>query len=153
PPVAPSAAQRPPAFQSPAPPPGVGSGIANFGETTLLGAQQGGTTVLSPEAGGRQSGTAYLVRVKTGERIEINGDFLRIGSEANYADYCIMDNRAISRSHATIKKREGEFFIVDTNSTNHTFVDSIMLQSNIEVKLSHGTKIRLGNEEFVFYLY
>ena len=43
--------------------------------------------------------------------------------------------------------------LVDTNSTNHTYVNGGMIQSNVETKLSHGTKIRLANEDFEFRLY
>ena len=39
---------------------------------------------------------------------------------------------------------------MDTNSTNHTYVNEKMIQSNREVRLSHGTRLRLANEEFEF---
>ena len=68
-------------------------------------------------------------------------------------DYFIGDNTAISRSHANIVNHNGEFFVVDTNSTNHTYVNGGMIHSNEEVKLSHGTVIRLANEDFEFKLY
>ena len=68
-------------------------------------------------------------------------------------DYFIGDNTAISRSHANIVSRDGEYFVVDTNSTNHTYVNGGMIQSNVETKLSHGSKIRLANEDFEFKLY
>jgi pSer/pThr/pTyr-binding forkhead associated (FHA) protein len=42
---------------------------------------------------------------------------------------------------------------MDTNSTNHTYVNGGMIQSNAEIKISHGTKICLANEEFEFKLY
>ncbi|MFR1949967.1 MAG: FHA domain-containing protein [Roseburia hominis] len=40
---------------------------------------------------------------------------------------------------------------MDTNSTNHTYVNGVMIRSNEEVVLSEGDKIRLANEEFVFH--
>jgi pSer/pThr/pTyr-binding forkhead associated (FHA) protein len=131
------------------------SGRANFGETTILGGGSGiGTTILTSGPGAPQGTmTAYLIRTLTGERVDIRGEVLRIGKESSYADYCISDNPAVSRSHATIRRQEGSYFIVDMNSRNHTFVDNQMLPSNIETKLEHGMKIRLGNEELVFYQY
>ena len=65
-------------------------------------------------------------------------------------DYFIGDNPAISRSHANILSRDGEYYIVDTNSTNHTFVNGEMIQSNVETKLTHGTRVTLANEDFEF---
>lgn len=71
--------------------------------------------------------------------------------------YCsigqIGDNTAVSRSHANFITRDGEYFVVDTNSTNHTFVNGQMTQSNSEVKISPGDTIRLGNEDFEFKIY
>ena len=65
-------------------------------------------------------------------------------------DYFISDNTAISRSHANVISRDGEYFVVDTNSTNHTYVNGMMIQSNVETKIADGAKIRLANEEFEF---
>jgi len=48
--------------------------------------------------------------------------------------------------------RDGEYFVVDTNSTNHTYVNGMMIQSNVETKIAAGAKIRLANEEFEFKL-
>lgn len=64
-------------------------------------------------------------------------------------DYYI-ENPAISRSHAMIIQRGEKFFIVDTNSKNHTYVDGKMVASGTEVKLSKRTRIRLADEEFIF---
>lgn len=91
--------------------------------------------------------------MKNNEKIPLNKPVFRIGKERSYVDYFISDNTAISRSHANIINRDGEFFIVDTNSTNHTYVNGGMIQSNVETKLSNGTKIRLANEDFEFKLY
>ena len=77
----------------------------------------------------------------------------RIGKEKSYVDYFVSDNTAVSRSHCNIISRDGQYFVVDTNSTNHTYVNGGMIQSNVETPLSHGTKIRLANEEFEFKLY
>ena len=81
------------------------------------------------------------------------GQFQRIGKERSYVDYFIGDNTAISRSHANIITRDGVYFIVDTNSTNHTFVNGTMIQSNVETTITHGDTIRLANEDFEFKLY
>ena len=68
-------------------------------------------------------------------------------------DYFVSDNTAVSRSHANIINKDNDFYIVDTNSTNHTYVNGSMIQSNVETKIEHGTKIRLANEDFEFFMY
>lgn len=89
-----------------------------------------------------------LLRVKTGERLPLDKPLVRIGKERSYVDIFIGDNSAISRAHANILTRDNRYYIVDTNSTNHTFVNGEMIPSNVEVPISPGDKIRLGNEEF-----
>ena len=92
----------------------------------------------------------YLVRMRNNEKIPLDKPVFRIGKEKSYVDYFIGDNAAISRSHANVMNRDGNYFVVDTNSTNHTYVNGVMISSNQEIPLSHGTKIRFANEEFEF---
>ena len=125
----------------------------NFGETTVLGVGMaaGETTVLG--AAQAQIVSPYLLRLKNNERIQLSKPVFRIGKERSYVDYFISDNTAVSRSHANILIKGTEFYIVDTNSTNHTYVNGNMIQSNVETKLEHGSKVRLANEEFEFFMY
>lgn len=126
---------------------------ANFGETTVLGVNNniGETTVLGLASVNTEV-KAYLVRTKNNERIIIDKPVFRIGKEKSYVDYFISDNTAISRSHANVVTKDGKYYIVDTNSTNHTYINNTMLQSNVETELTHGTRIKLANEEFEFIL-
>ncbi|MDR1157009.1 MAG: DUF6382 domain-containing protein [Oscillospiraceae bacterium] len=111
-----------------------------------------GTTLL--EEGAPMPGSApHLFRLKTQEKIYLTKPLFKIGKEKNYADYTIRDNSAVSRSHLNVIMRGGEVFIVDTNSKNHTFLNDVMIASNVEVKLPHGARVRLANEEFEFRLY
>lgn len=125
----------------------------NFGETTVLGvgSEAGETTALGTSQA--QIIKPYLLRIKNNERIELNKPVFRIGKERSYVDYFVSDNTAVSRSHANIINKDNEFYIVDTNSTNHTYVNGSMIQSNVETKIEHGTKIRLANEDFEFFMY
>ena len=136
-----------PQYQSPVRPVPVQN---SFNETTVLSPSMmggGETTVLS--AAPTRPDPA-LTRVKTGERISINKPVFRIGKEKSYVDYFIGDNTAISRSHANIHTDNGEYFIEDTNSTNHTYVNGKLISSNVKVKLVSGDKVRLANEDFTF---
>lgn len=127
---------------------------ASFGETTVLGGggKIGETTVLGAGSSEVQV-HPHLIRSKNNERINLDKPVFRIGKEKSYVDYFVSDNTAVSRSHCNIITRDGQYFIVDTNSTNHTYVNGGMIQSNVETPLSHGTKIRLANEDFEFRLY
>ena len=146
-----SVPQQAPVQPAPTPAPSVTP--MNFGETTVLsGGNIGETTVLGASPMVTEV-KPYLVRLKNNEKILLDKPVFRIGKEKSYVDYFIGDNTAISRSHANIISRDGEYFVVDTNSTNHTYLNGAMLSSNVEAKISHGAKIKLANEEFEFKIY
>lgn len=126
----------------------------NFGETTNLDMlKNGGTTILNPSMRDLQMISPNLIRVKTNEKIIINKPVFRIGKEKSYVDYFVSDNTAVSRSHANIVTRDSKYYVMDTNSTNHTYVNGKMIQSNVEVELEHGDKLRFGNEDFEFRMF
>ena len=129
---------------------------ANFGDTTVLnnGTNNGGTTVLDPSMLQNVAPQGpYLHRLKNNEKIYITKPEFKIGKERSFVDYFVADNTAVSRSHATIITENGSYFIMDTNSTNHTYINGGMIQSNVKTRLEHDTKIRLANEEFEFKMY
>ena len=113
------------------PPPAPGFG--NDGETTVLGAQAGGRTI---------------VRVKNGESIQITRPEFIIGKERRRVDYCVADNNSVSRIHAKLVTRGGDIFVMDMNATNGTFVNGVKLSPNQELKLSVGDRFKLADEEF-----
>lgn len=127
----------------------------DFGETTVLNQNSmGETTILSSNMKNSSQLSdvkkAYLIRKKNGERIFIDKEVFRIGKEKSYVDYFISDNAAISRSHVEIIRKVNEFYIKDTNSKNHTYVNGIIILSDTEVSLESGYKICLADEEFIF---
>lgn len=125
----------------------------NFGQTTVLGARKPGeTTVLRKKSTPQAIIAPHLIRLSTNEKISINKPLFHIGTERAYADYCVTNNSAVSHSHADIITDNNEYYIVDTNSTNHTYINDRMIQSNVRNPLKEGDLIRLGNEEFRFYL-
>ena len=126
----------------------------NFGETTVLGGGTnfGETTVLNGTASVPLVREPFLIRKKTGEKIPINKPVFRIGKERSFVDYFIADNTAISRSHANIITKNQVYYVTDTNSTNHTYVNGKLIASNVETPISSGDIIKLANEEFCFEL-
>lgn len=95
---------------------------------------------------------AYIKRIKTHEQIIIDKQVFKIGKERSFVDYCVSDNPTVSRSHANIVMENDEYYIIDMNSKNHTFVNGRMISSGTKVKLIHGSRIKLSNEEFEFFL-
>ena len=93
----------------------------------------------------------FLLRVKNNEKININSCIFKIGTDYNMVNYCIYDNSAVSRVHASIKNKNKIFYLTDENSTNHTFLNENRLKNGISVKIEDKSKIRLGNEDFIFY--
>ena len=119
--------------------------------TTVLGADPGGTTVLGSEELDAPV-YPYLIRNKNEERIPVDKPVFRIGKEKQYSDYFVSDNNAVSRSHADIITRNGRYYIKDLNSTNKTYVDGKAIPIEKEVEIFSKTRLRLANEDFVFYI-
>lgn len=119
--------------------------------TTVLGADPGGTTVLGSEELDMPA-YPYLIRNKNEEKIPVDKPVFRIGKEKQYSDYFVSDNNAVSRSHADIITRNGRYYIKDLNSTNKTYVDGKAIPIEKEVEIFSRTKLRLANEDFVFYI-
>lgn len=93
----------------------------------------------------------YLIRVNTEERIIIYKQNFKIG-KSNRVDYKVEGNGAVSRVHAIIVNRDGEYYIKDNKSTNHTYVNGKEVRDGEGELLTHDSKIVLGDEEFVFKL-
>lgn len=118
-------------------------------ETTLL--EEGTTLLEGNQIEENQIHFATLIREMNGECIDVNRPVFRIGKEKSYVDYFISNNQAISRSHADIITRGDCYFICDQNSTNHTYVNEIMIPVQQEIEIYDGDRLRLANEEFVFH--
>ncbi|MBO4523988.1 MAG: FHA domain-containing protein [Ruminococcus sp.] len=91
-----------------------------------------------------------LTRRSTGVSVNIDRPVFRIGKERDRVDFCITENRTVSRHHATIYCRDGSCFIEDNNSTNKTYINGTPIIPEREIKLKDGDVIKLSNEEFDF---
>lgn len=61
-----------------------------------------------------------------------------------------MTKPTVSRRHATITLEQGEYCIVDENSTNKTYVNGQMIPPYSPVPLSDGDRISCSSEEIIF---
>jgi len=112
--------------------------------------QRNGTTVLG--LGGDSSVYPYLVREKTGERVVVDKERFLIGKDESQVDGVILGNTAISGIHVEIITHMKHYYIIDKNSTNKTYINNQLITPNETFEIFANTKIRLANEEFVFYL-
>ncbi len=95
--------------------------------------------------------SAWLLRSKTNEKIDLMRDETKLGRSDTKCDYAIIGNSAIGRYHARIVFKEDEFYLIDNTSTNKTFLNGNMLVPEEEYKLAEGDIVRLANEKFIFH--
>ncbi len=111
---------------------------------------ESGTTVLAT-SDNYDNPVPYLVRLRTNELIPIIKKEFMIGKSAD-ADYQITDNKKVSRKHVVFKISNGECYICDNDSTNHTFINGKLIQPGVEIMLQNDDYIRLGDEEFRYWV-
>lgn len=90
-----------------------------------------------------------LIRRKTGERISIPLDGLRVGRRSSLCDYTIEGNKTVSRLHAVFSVRDNHCFVTDQESLNGVYINGVRLAENKRAQLTLNDEIRLGNERFV----
>ncbi|MBQ0051772.1 MAG: FHA domain-containing protein [Treponema sp.] len=56
----------------------------------------------------------------------------------------VIDNKLVSRIHASIQKIRDAYFLKDENSTNGTFLNGHRIPADKYVKLNPGDKITVG---------
>lgn len=103
------------------------------------------TTVLSPKP---VQPALSLTRVRDGGSFAINQPQFRIGRDPATVDYIVSDNTAVGRHHADILEHDGGCFVVDQNSTNHTYLNGQELAPGMEYPLHDGDELTLGDEIF-----
>ena len=121
----------------------------NSAQGTLSKTQAGGSIL---GVTGTLNINPYIIRVNTEERVVISKSVFKIGKANRGVDYTVTGNGAISRQHAIITRKEDGFYIKDNKSTNHTYVNNEQLEEGQEVLLKNNSKIKLGDEEFLFKL-
>ncbi len=93
----------------------------------------------------------YLVRVRTNELVPIEKAVFEVGKSVE-CDFRILDNKKISRRHCTFKVSNGECYIRDNNSTNHTYLNGKLIQPGFDVMLNNDDYIRMADEEFKYWV-
>lgn len=68
-----------------------------------------------------------------------------------YPDIEIELDDAVSRRHAEIIRRNGQYYVVDAGSTNGTLLNGETLVAHEEQALMHGDRIRLGERAEIIF--
>lgn len=71
-----------------------------------------------------------------------------IGKKRDSVDGFIGVSNAVSRQHCKVNRRSGHFYIIDLNSSNHTYVNSTMVSSTQERELKNGDRVRIADLDF-----
>lgn len=86
-------------------------------------------------------------RLRWGDRlIPLDLPFMTIGRSMD--NDIIIESEGVSRHHAQIKLRQGQYVLRDLESANGTFVNGQRIQD--ECVLQDGDRIRLANVELIF---
>lgn len=120
------------------------------GETCNLASMGDTETIMRNISVNKKIKTAYLVRVSTNEMIMINKSVVKIGKKGGDVDIYLNGNTSISRVHASIILKNNSYYLIDHNTTNHTYLNGIKLHPNEETQIDDGDQIILANEKFVF---
>ncbi|MBQ5559343.1 MAG: FHA domain-containing protein [Lachnospiraceae bacterium] len=96
---------------------------------------------------GENQKNAVLLRDNSGERFEIKPGDNIIGKSSQNADIFISGNPAISRRHAKISARNGQYLISDLGSVNGTFINGMQVGQQ-EVMLNGNDIIGIADETF-----
>lgn len=111
-------------------------------------------TVMLDENGldSNEPARASITRAANNQKMYMDKDVLKIGKESDYVDFYIGNNPTISRAHADIIRKDGNYYIRDNNSKNHTYVNGEMIPPSQLIPIGNNTKIMLSNEELIFQL-
>lgn len=150
--VAAVSAQAPVPAPAPMPQGDFGDTSFAYSEDDTAAGTDNETIILGQEQPSQQM-VPHLVRKRNHERILISKEVFRLGRDAGFNDYVIADNTYVGHSHCYILSKDGKFYIVDSNSKNHTKVDGVVIPSGQQIKLTHGSIIFLADEEFEFRLF
>jgi hypothetical protein len=88
--------------------------------------------------------------IVAGDRCAIRVErLLRLGRTRE--NDCLLPERGVSRRHAIIHSDEfGGWWLLDLNTTNGTFLNGTRIE--VDSRLRHGDRIRIGPFEFLFQL-
>jgi hypothetical protein len=118
------------------------------GESTMTFTPEEGEVVHESLGDIGVKGPALVVRSgggRTGETFHPQGERTTIGRSPDNGVF--LDDVTVSRKHATLVQRNGDFYIEDEGSLNGTFVNRKRVES---AKLDDGDEVQIGKYRLTF---
>jgi len=106
-------------------------------------------TVMISEASSLDHPYLERVEAQSSERIVINKDRFTIGRLGSMVDHVIPDG-TIGKLHAEIITRDGDYYLIDLNSKNGTYINGERIACNREHQITGCCRIRFSGYEYVF---
>ena len=96
--------------------------------------------------------TIAYIQTVDGHRTKVEKAEFIIGKSQAGTDMMITGNSSVSRRHARIICRGGQYYIEDLNSLNGTYVNESKVEPGISKGLHTGDKIKVSDTELIFYI-
>ena len=96
--------------------------------------------------------TIAYIQTVDGRRTKVEKAEFIIGKSQAGTDMMITGNSSVSRRHARIICRGGQYYIEDLNSLNGTYVNESKVEPGISKELHTGDKIKVSDTELIFYI-
>lgn len=95
--------------------------------------------------------TGWLERPDGGNQIPLERGRTVFGRQVGKCDVQITGFDGVSRTHAAITNKEGQYYLTDLESMNGTFVQGIRQEPGVRILLHDGDEIRFGNAKYIFH--
>lgn len=111
--------------------------------------KENGTSVLFSG----NSNNPYIIKLNSeaASKIYIDKQEFNIGRDNRKSDF-VIEKPTVSSKHASIVSESGEYYIIDNNSSNGTYLNHIKLEVNKKYKLNNKDNIIFADENYCFYL-
>ena len=96
----------------------------------------------------KHGGAALVIRSggnRVGESFPLEGDRMTVGRRPDSDVF--LDDVTVSRDHALVVKRGGDFYLDDLGSLNGTYVNRRRIESH---KLQHGDELQVGKYKLTY---
>lgn len=93
--------------------------------------------------------TPYLKEMDGQGIIKLDKKSILVGRMGSFVDH-VVSSTAVGKVHAELINEENEYFIIDSNSRNGTFINDERLKPNTKVRIGNNDVIRFANKEYVF---
>ena len=94
---------------------------------------------------------AWLERVGKQQTIMLEHQTTLIGRDPGSCHIALPAHTCISRIHAMIENKDGQYYLTDLGSRNGTFLQADRLKPNAKVALDDGDRIRFHDVAYIFH--